>query len=197
MEHILDALFAFAMAVELTFYGPNPPETLDERRDRIEMIVEVDTEVSHSIDSEFDPRDAAALLLTTQIGESKLEYYVHAGLKSPIGHQDHGKARCLGQLHTWPGNRHLPTAEDHRALAGLDREATKRCASTMLKYLWGHASRCIRRDMPVTTRWDKPLADHEVVAIFAAYGIGRCSDPTKSNRARAGMFRRLRRSIGK
>ncbi|MBK9949879.1 MAG: hypothetical protein IPP12_22355 [Nitrospira sp.] len=81
MEHILDALFAFAMAVELTFYGPNPPETLDERRDRIEMIVEVDTEVSHSIDSEFDPRDAAALLLTTQIGESKLEYYVHAGLE--------------------------------------------------------------------------------------------------------------------
>jgi hypothetical protein len=126
-----------------------------------------------------------------------LDYYVHAGLESPIGHQDHGKARCLGQIHTWPGNPHLPTQADHQALAGLDRAATTRCAETMLRYLWGHARRCIRLQRPAARRWTEPLADYEVALIAAAYGSGYCSPVKRSNKSRARTFRVIRQQMTK
>lgn len=190
MELILASLLAFALATEPVHYGATPPETQEQRAQRLELIASVDVEVAHSDLAGFDPRDSAALLLAIQIHESKLDYYVHAGLDSPIGHQDHGKARCLGQIHTWPGNPHLPTAQDHRALAGLDRAATTRCASTMLKYLWGHARRCVKR-----ANWDAPLTDREVALIAAAYGTGYCSAVKQSNKARARTFRRIRAQL--
>jgi len=161
------------------------------------MIVEVDAEVANAGVSQFAATDAAALLLAIQLHESALDYYVHAGLESPIGHQDHGKARCLGQIHTWPGNPHLPTKADHAALAGLDREATTRCATVMLKYLWGHAQRCIRKGRPAARRWAEPLADYEVALIVAAYGSGYCSPIKASSKVRARTFRRIRRQMGK
>lgn len=46
IESILNALFAFAMAFPSPVYGADHPETEDERRERIEMIVEVDAEVA-------------------------------------------------------------------------------------------------------------------------------------------------------
>lgn len=192
MHLILTTLLAFALATEPVHYGATPPETQEQRAQRLELIASVDVEVAHSGLAGFDPRDSAALLLAIQIHESKLDYYVHAGLDSPIGHQDHGKARCLGQIHTWPGNPHLPTAEDHRALAGLDRDATTRCASTMLRYLWGHARRCVKR-----SNWESPLTDREVTLIAAAYGTGYCTAPKASNRARARTFRRIRTELSR
>lgn len=195
LETIANVLFAFAMAFPSPAYGPSHPETDDDRRERVGMIAEVDAEVASAGVSQFAATDAAALLLAIQLHESALDYYVHAGLESPIGHQDHGKARCLGQIHTWPGNPHLPTKADHAALAGLDREATTRCATTMLRYLWGHARRCIRRSVPATSRWDAPLTDAEVATIAAAYGTGYCTPVKASNRVRARTFRRIRAAM--
>jgi hypothetical protein len=190
MNSILIALLTVALAWPPVHYGETNPETDAQRQARIELIASVNTEVAHSNIAGFDPRDSAALLLAIQIHESKLDYYVHAGLESPIGHQDHGKARCLGQIHTWPGNPHLPTKTDHQALAGIDREATTRCAETMLRYLWGHARRCLKR-----TSWTTPLADYEVAFIAAAYGSGYCTPVKASSKARARTFRRIRRAM--
>ena len=197
MELLANILFAFAMNFTAPLYGASPPETDDDRRERIGMIAEVDADVASAGVSQFAPGDAAALLLAIQLHESALDYYVHAGLESPIGHQDHGKARCLGQIHTWPGNPHLPTKTDHMALAGLDREATTRCATVMLKYLWGHAQRCIRRSVPAASRWETALTDAEVAMIAAAYGAGYCSPVKASNRSRARTFRRIRKQMTK
>jgi hypothetical protein len=192
LETLANILFAFSMAFPSPVYGASHSETEDDRRERVGMIAEVNAEVASAGVSQFAPTDAAALLLAVQLHESALDYYVHAGLESPIGHQDHGKARCLGQIHTWPGNPHLPTKADHAALAGLDREATTRCATVMLRYLWGHAQRCIRKGRPAARRWAEPLADYEVALIVAAYGSGYCSPVKASSKVRARTFRRIR-----
>lgn len=194
-ETIVNALLGVALSWQVPFYGQTPPETEEQRGERLAMIAAVNTEVASSNVAGFDPRDSAALLLAIQIHESALDYYVHAGLESPIGHQDHGKARCLGQIHTWPGNPHLPTRADHQALAGLDRAATTRCAETMLRYLWGHARRCIRLQRPAARRWTEPLADYEVALIAAAYGSGYCSPVKRSNKSRTRTFRKIRNAM--
>lgn len=196
--NLASALLAVMLTWTPTFYGGSPPETDTERGERLAMIARVHAEVAVDNTTGFHTADAAALVSAVQGHESGgFEYYVHAGGDSPIGPQDHGLARCLGQIHTWANNPHLPTKADHQALAGLDRAATERCSRATLAYLWGHAQRCIRLRVPSETRWTAPLQDWEAAIVFAAYGKGYCVPVTAKHKARARTFRRIRSEMAR
>lgn len=94
---------------------------------------------AHAINDVARDRDEAALMLTIIRHESNLEYYVHAGLPSPIGTQDGGRARCLGQIHRVPT---WWTYDEWRALAGTSYRATVRCVHAIQRVLDYHARRC-------------------------------------------------------
>jgi len=172
------------------------PETAEERDLRLTGMGPVVETVALSNESSFHPKDAAALITTVWGFESRFDYWVHAGGgTSPIGHQDNGKAKCLGQIQTWKGNPHLPTSADHEALVGLDAEATERCARVTLAYFWAHAQRCLRVQRPVERRWTEPLADYEVAILMASYGSGRCGEVARRHKNRAYTFRKLRKQL--
>lgn len=196
-----DGVVNLILVIVLSWGGPQgwyppgeAPETPVERSERRRMIVDVVATVAQDSDNGtgFKELDAALLVLTVWRFESALEYYVHAGGDSPLGNQDGGKARCLGQLHTWPGNPYVPTIAAHRALAGLGRGATERCARATLLYLWAHAKECLRTEEPLLGRWDERLSEEEASIVMASYGSGRCSAETKSSRKRAKSFQRFR-----
>jgi len=108
----------------------------------------------------------------------------------PIGSQDSGKARCLGQLH------HIKswwTEDEWRALAGRNHEATERCAKATLRAFWYHAERCkLRRDIPKAKRWRGMLSLDEVAILMGAYGTGTTCKPLAWQKKRVAEFEKLR-----
>lgn len=170
---MLKAILSIVLAWTPTWYPPGSgPETSEERNERRTMIAEAAIHSAHLGYTEFWQEDNVALLLTIWKFESgRLDYHVHGSEESPIGHQDHGHARCLGQLH-----QNDRSEEEWLALAGRSREATLRCARATQEAIWYHAERCkLRRDIPVAKRWRAPLAEEEVRLLIAAYGDGhRC-----------------------
>lgn len=182
-----------------TYYAKDKaPETQEQRVERLEMAAKVVAKVAKDNDTGFNDLDAAALISMKWKWESgNLEYFVHAGGESPIGHQDHGNAVCLGQIQTWKNNKHLPTKEAHRALAGLSEEATERCARMTLTYFWGHAQRCIRTKIAKEKRWKEPLLDYEVAILSASYGAGHCAPVEQRHKNHARTFRKIHRYVDK
>ena len=178
--------------------GKGPETQAQEQARRVMIVEEVSGEALRN-DTMFRAADAAAAVLMVWKHETRLDYYVHAGQMSPIGSQDLGLARCLGQIQWWPGHRYL-TQHEHRALAGLSREATRRCAHMTLRYLWAHADRCIRLEegkRSSVDRWDAKLTLEEVAVVSASYGKWRCVPAKKRHRTRAVTFESLRRQLEK
>lgn len=172
-----------------TWYPPGAgPETPQERMERWTMVGEVITESAMSGLTEFWPQDNAKLALMITHGESRIDYHVHAGLPSPIGHQDYGSAKCLGQIQ-WH-ERMWPNKEDWEALAGLSREATRRCIDAILTIMWIHAKRCeLRKDVPEFRRWKAPLSTNEVRVLVSAYGSGVSCKPVSKKHKKVQMFK--------
>lgn len=196
-EIIKAAVAAWVLTVQPVLYNPGEnPETTDEREERITMAAETAVDAVAQETTGFKSDQAVALVLSVWLKESAFEHNVHAGLRTHIGTQDEGKAKCLGQIRTWPGNT-LLTRERWKALVGTSREATMRCAAATLSYLWYHAARCLRPGVPLLERWDEPLTDHEAEFIFASYGRGRCSRVSIGSRARLQAYRRILRFIKK
>jgi hypothetical protein len=196
-QQLAAALLSIFMAWPSSWYPKEKaPETAEQREQRMSMSTGVVSKVSLDNETGFHVKDAATLISMTWKWESgNLEYFVHAGGESPIGHQDHGNAVCLGQIQTWPNNKHLPTKADHKALAGTTPEATERCARVTLNYMWGHAQRCLRTTRRKEVRWAEPLADWEVAKLAAAYGAGKCAPVAKRHKNRAYTFRKIRKSL--
>lgn len=111
--------------------------------------------------------------------ESRLAYEIHAGLEHPVWHQDKGRARCMGQLHVG-----LVPQQDWEGLAGLDEEATERCALWTARALTRMALYCGRG-----RRGADRLQD-VLVPMFSAMGGGGCA-PTVAGRAKAARFAKL------
>lgn len=172
----------------------SPPETSAQRDARLEVAGAAAASAALNTEHGFYPLQAAAIVGTIWYAESRNDYHVHAGSKSPIGHQDHGKAKCLGQIQTWPGNTLLTEAQ-WQALTGADYASTQRCADATVSYLWYHAQRCLRRKMPKNKRWQKPLDDGEVARLFAAYGEGKCVPVGKSTKDRMRLYFKAKRML--
>lgn len=158
-----------AYPVEGEFVKPETPAQEYDRR-----IVIATAVARAAADSKlFHPEDAAALVSTIFRGESALEYRVHAGQVSHIGTQDGGRAKCLGQVQTWPGNT-LLTKEEHEALVGTDLQATERCANAVLRYMEHLAWVCkVRKTKKLWAQ--SRMKSTEGIQIMSHYASGRCS----------------------
>ncbi len=182
------------------------PETDTQEYDRKYMVAEAvidvaeeGVEIHHFGKSKFNVVDSAALITTLIRSESALDYFVHAGMKSHIGPQDGGRAKCLGQIQTWRGNT-LMTDEEHVALVGTDREATKRCLAMVLSYVWHNAKKCsVRTKRTRWKNWEKGRMEvFEVSKILSYYAKGTCSPIYKTNAerknhtARVTLWKRVR-----
>jgi len=195
LELLKTIIAAFALSLPPVWYPAGAgPETVAQRDARVEMASHENAEQAHSGETRLPPDQLAAMTESIWFNESRFDWHVHAGKVSPIGNQDVGNARCLGQVQTWRGNTLLTRAE-WLALTGLDRAATRRCAAATQSYLWYHAQRCIRRDVPAARRWDKRLTDHEAGLLFAAYGAGNCAPIKKSTGLRIATYRQLMAAI--
>lgn len=174
-----------------TWYPPGKgPESGTERAIRWRAIVDVVLDESDG--SLFWRSDMAALVLSTFKFESALDYHVHGGEPSPIGHQDNGRARCLGQI------QHVRawwTETEWKALAGRDEAATRRCARAAMRIYEYHAKRCLRRGVSPSKRWRARLTKDEASILMAAYGTGTRCAPLKWMRKRVTLFDRLRAVI--
>jgi hypothetical protein len=174
------------------------PETKEARTERLTMIAEVNAEAAYGQkgknETPWGARDDLALLKAIMGGESAYEYRVHAGQKSHIGTADAGNALCMGQIHFV---RAWWTEAEWRALAGLDRVATKRCSEAILRVLAYHAKRCrLRSDVSVKKRWATPLNFTEGRRLIRWYGNGNCGNRmTKTMSAKALAFLRIQRKI--
>lgn len=183
-------ILEWALAYPHARTGPlAPPEAGDEREARLRGIARAALQVAQKPTSREwrgvseggvrpqrrDMRRAYALLVLTAGESGAWDPRVHAGLDHPVWHQDHGRARCLGQLHQ---NRRL-TPERWSALAGLDEEATERCLSETLRLL----------DFAV--RYCRVTYDEPGLALaYAAYGNGGRCVATQESRRRARLFAR-------
>jgi len=133
---------------------PTPPatwtETPDDYRARAGVIAE-------AIAAETPSRYWALGVVTVFWHESHFRRSVHAGTRRG----DHGRAICLGQH-----QRNGRPREQWEALAGVDAEATRRCARATY--------RTLRRAQGWCSQWGSVRAG--ILATFTAYGTGRtCS----------------------
>jgi hypothetical protein len=117
------------LAIALAWPFPSPPsgyerESEPEYKDRVTTIVNAITTATS------DPDEAAALLVLSR-DESTFDRWIHAGLKhpDPNKHQDHGRARCVLQIHR---SRLVPEWDE---LAGTDLESTVKCMRAGLRRL--------------------------------------------------------------
>lgn len=190
----LKAILIIVLSWTPTWYPTDGgPETPAERVERWTMITKTVIETSEQGYVDFPAADAAAMTLTIFKWESALDYHVHGGEKSPIGHQDHGKARCLGQI-----QQNGKSTKEWKALAGRSPEATQRCVIAAQEALQYHVKRCkLRRKIPIAKRWLAPLNADEVAVLLHAYGTGHaCWVSTKkevTNRVKT--YYRIRRAI--
>jgi hypothetical protein len=130
------------------------PETPDEQRARVEMIdAAIAAEAVEA--AKMSPFSASELAIATKTKwhrETRLSHAVHAGFPGQWG-SDHGRARCLAQLHA---SGIVPTAE-WETLAGLDAAATRRCARATMRMFSTLARYCRTTDLSV---------------VFSAYATG-------------------------
>jgi len=153
------------------------PETAKQYKHRVGIMVKGAT--LESRDWSVPPRTMLALVLTQWRYETGLDYYVHAGLESPIGHQDHGKSRCLGQI-----QRFGMSKAEWLALTGTDLASTRRCAHHTARILDSHIRRCRLHRVPF---------GHAQAAIaISAYGRGNGCTIAPWAQTRARMFVKVR-----
>lgn len=197
LEALKFKLAALFVALPSTWYSPEtpPPESPAQRDTRVSMAA---VQLVEAVEASPFPKSQRLVALNVAASiwqnESGLDWAVHAGVESPVGPGDWGAARCMGQIHTWPGN-YLLTREQWTALVGTDEAATRRCADATLSYLWYHAERCLR--VGKANRWAEPLRDDEVLRLFAAYGEGYCAPVQASNHLRLQTYRRYRAAMSK
>jgi hypothetical protein len=169
-----------------TWYPDGQPETEAERIQRFGVAAQAVGDESTSGRSPLNPIDQAALISTVWKNETALDYAVHVGdIDSPIGHQDHGAARCFGQIH------HTPTwitREEWLGLTGTSYEATARCAYWTNDMLRRQARRCLAKDR----QWGEPLSEYEAAQVLAGYGTGLSCEVQPRHAKRAADFVRIR-----
>jgi hypothetical protein len=159
-------------------------ESKEDAEGRVRMVASV---VDDAPGTKFAREDMVALVATTFRFESALDYFVHGGEESPLGPQDGGRARCLGQIHH---HEQWWTEEHWRSLAGRDVEATERCVEAAARIFEYHWDRC-RRAGAVSGQ--RRLTDRDAHALLTAYGDGvSCGGGRKE---RLAAFRRLRGTL--
>ena len=196
-QKLLDAALAQPRAwYENGVDTPGARETQEEYEQRIALAVRA---LSHATMRErkdgthatippdwwWHRKTLVAAVLTQWYEESRLAYEVHAGIDHPVWTQDVGRARCFGQLHVG-----LVPQNEWEKLAGLDEEATARCALWTARALTRMALHCGRGKRGA----DK--FEDILLPMFSAMGGHGCA-PTVSGRAKVARFAKVWREIQK
>lgn len=130
--------------------GAMIPESMASYESRLGTIARAWADVT------TDPAIAAAGVALWR-AESRFRLDVHAGTRKG----DHGRATCLGSVHPW--------AKDWATLAGVDLEATERCARATMQAL----------------RSGYVMCGHTWAYAYEYYAVGHCSEPGEESRRRA------------
>lgn len=151
--------------------GGHEPEPRPAYEARIGTIAQAISDVSRT-------REEAATLLVIMYDESRFDRFIHAGERHPIWTQDHGRARCLAQLHA------TGQVPEWATLAGTDLDSTRRCAGAAIRVLRSAAHVCTSGKMTATA---------DMARVFEAYANSgvQCS-PSKRSAERAARWERLR-----
>jgi hypothetical protein len=173
---LAEILLAIVLSLPAPWYRPGKnPETPSDYNARLETIAKaIAIEAEAAEDWRWDANSLAAATLVIWYGESRFALEVHNGAgKSRYG-EDDGRARCFGQLH----QTGLVPKDEWDKLAGIDLEATRRCARFTMKVLSVQGRRC-GMTLNKPNMW-------EVARMVSAYGSGKKScAPTKDSTARA------------
>lgn len=152
-----------SLGVAWTPPGETPPESRDERRERLETV-------ARAVELEVPTRQWRAVVIALLWHESRFARDVHSGAR--MG--DAGRAACLGQLHRLG----LPR-DEWEALTGVGLPATRRCVRLAYERLRAAQRWCRHRE-----------GDGSVGAALALYGSGRvCRAPWVAPRIRT--YRRV------
>jgi hypothetical protein len=174
MSHLAAGLVAAALAIP---HSLAPGETKEDRDPRVVRIAESAWEAAAPFAdgrgwTRFETALATIVLQGNESGGFDLR--IHAGEVHPIWTQDHGLARCLGQHHV----SLLVPAEDWARLAGVDEDATLRCARATTKVLLAHAKLC-------GVYLGRHATREAIAQTFAAYGSGGHCKPDDEDYRRA------------
>lgn len=131
----------------------------------------------------YGRKTLVAAVLTHWYEESRLAYEVHAGTEHPVWDQDVGRARCLGQLHVG-----LVPKREWQRLAGIDEEATKRCARWTASALTRMALYCGKGKRGADT------FQSILLPMFSAMGGNGCA-PTLAGRRKVARFAKIWREL--
>lgn len=157
---VADRLYGVARTLGVS---KDPAETDEARDARLAMIADaVAAETAPYADgSGWRHLELAVAVFELFYAEARLDRRIHAGVPHPTWTSDHGRAKCLGQIHV---SDLIPRSE-WETLAGDGLEATRRCArATALVLVW-QARQC--------GVWSRQRATPDRVAFsFAAYGTG-------------------------
>lgn len=170
-------LFSLLLAVALALPCPVTPVGYEpEARDA--YAARVDTITRAIVFVAAGDVDIAVLLLVVSREESTFDRWIHAGLvhPDPTKHQDHGRARCVLQIHP---SKLVP---DWDRLAGTDFESTVRCMQAGLRILRSSARYC---------NVDLHSRDGLERAI-SLYATGKSCKPISLARERAAVWERYR-----
>ena len=171
----MSPLHAALLAVVLGWPRPvTPPNHRPETPEEYEARAEA---VASSIALEARSVEEAAAVLVLVKGKSRMDALIHTGLVHPTVNQDHGRARCLTQLHR---SRLVP---DWDELTGTDLAATRRCIAATLRVLRSAARMCAKGGM---------VGVGDMERVFSAYATGRGCTPIRLGIDRALQWQRVR-----
>ena len=176
---LIAKLLVIAMALPPPWQTGEP---VDAYQARVGVIVDAIGETVAEY-PKWKPAELAALLTVISYGESKWDPVIHAGGIHRVYHQDHGRAKCLGQLQP---SGFVPTRE-WETLGGTDKAATVRCLTAMARVLSGFRRYC-RYERGAMTR-------HRMAVIIGAYGTGRGCIATPQSRKRAKKWAAMVRKL--
>lgn len=169
------AAWLFATAKELPrSHAPGETETAEAiRLERISRAYAFAT-LPYANGHGWTASELGMALLILADEETRLDERIHAGGEHPVWTQDHGLAKCLGQLHV---SKLVPQSLWAK-LGGTDEDATRRCAEATALVWVAVAKNC--------GVWLGARADRNRVAeAFMAYGSGGKCKPDERAWSRA------------
>lgn len=157
-------------------------ETPEEYAARMYVISDaLEAEVSHPRSLKGWPWGAlnlAAAVLAVWDRESHFDPYVHAGppVQHPVHHQDHGHARCLGQVQS---SGLIPKSWWKRT-TGINVKSTQECARATIRVMRAYQY-CYRRGFSMQA----------ASAMMSGYGTGAGCRVTKNGVQKANLWQEL------
>jgi hypothetical protein len=168
-----------------------PDETAEERIERFHVIAESNAKAALALAngkgwSAWELGLAVTVLQGRESGG--FDRRIHAGEEHPVWTQDHGLARCMGQIHATVESGPVPLEVWNR-LAGLDVDSTELCARVTAQLLVSYARQC---GVYLGHRANRNI----VAQAFAGYGSGGKCTPSDEMWGRADQWVALSAKYG-